>query len=90
MDSSVQCRGIDHLKLSARIGWEGVQNDFQRLMSDGDADGFSQLVIPYKDQDPDDAFSRVPYDKGFTFLYYLESVVGTEEFEQFFKQYVTK
>ncbi|KAF8069679.1 lkhA [Scenedesmus sp. PABB004] len=26
--------------------------------------------------DPDDAFSRVPYEKGFWFLYWLESLVG--------------
>jgi hypothetical protein len=26
--------------------------------------------------DPDDAFSKVPYEKGYTFLYFLEEKVG--------------
>ena len=26
--------------------------------------------------DPDDAFSAVPYEKGFNLLYYLETLVG--------------
>lgn len=26
--------------------------------------------------DPDDAFSSVPYEKGYAFLYYIESLVG--------------
>ena len=26
--------------------------------------------------DPDDAFSKVPYEKGSTFLWYLEDLVG--------------
>lgn len=27
-------------------------------------------------EDPDDAFSRVPYEKGFYFLYYLQVIEG--------------
>lgn len=34
------------------------------------------LVVDLKGVDPDDAFSVVPYEKGQTFLRYLESVVG--------------
>lgn len=35
--------------------------------------------------DPDDAFSKIPYEKGFYFLYYLQGLVGTEAFEAFTK-----
>eukprot|EP00798_Chlamydomonas_sp_ICE-L_P016616 gene16616-22859_t len=39
--------------------------------------------------DPDDVFSKVPYEKGFYFLYYLEQCVGgAEVFEPFFKAYL--
>ena len=39
--------------------------------------------------DPDDAFSSVPYEKGFTLLMYLESLVGGHEvFDPFLKSYI--
>jgi leukotriene-A4 hydrolase len=42
-------------------------------------------------QDPDDAFSKVPYEKGFYFLYYLQTLVGgPEKFEPFMKAYIEK
>ncbi|KAF1783407.1 Armadillo-type fold [Phytophthora cactorum] len=40
--------------------------------------------------DPDDVFSRVPYEKGFNFLHYLSSVVGSEEFDLFAQAYIQK
>jgi leukotriene-A4 hydrolase len=54
----------------------------------GDAARFTQLVWPLCGEDPDEAFSRVPYEKGFNFLYHLEGLVGTEPFEAFAKQYL--
>ena len=29
---------------------------------------------------PDNSFSEVPYEKGFQFLFYLESLIGEENF----------
>ena len=37
------------------------------------------------DIDPDDAFSRIPYEKGFSLLWYLQSIFGVEKFEAFLK-----
>lgn len=38
--------------------------------------------------DPDDAFSIVPYEKGNTFLFYLEKLLGGPQvFEPFLKNY---
>ena len=35
-------------------------------------------MIPRLDQvDPDDAFTSVPYEKGSTFLFYLEQLIGS-------------
>jgi len=34
-------------------------------------------------KDPDDAFSSVPYEKGYTFLSHLESVVGKEKWNKY-------
>ena len=44
-----------------------------------------------RDVDPDDAFSSVPYEKGFNFLHYLGTVVGGRvAFEGFAKDYVRR
>lgn len=41
--------------------------------------------------DPDDAFSSVPYEKGFSFLVYLQNTVGGHEaMDGFLKAYITK
>mmetsp|Transcript_41722 Transcript_41722/g.98100 ORF Transcript_41722/g.98100 Transcript_41722/m.98100 type:complete len:360 (+) Transcript_41722:16-1095(+) len=46
-------------------------------------------LVQQLEGDPDDAFSKVPYEKGFNFLYYLEGVVGGPAiFEPFFKAWV--
>ena len=36
---------------------------------------------------PDDVFSDIPYEKGFNFIYYLETLIGEELMKNFFKMY---
>ena len=36
----------------------------------------TRLIPDLKGVDPDDAFSIVPYEKGFTLLFYLETLLG--------------
>ncbi|XP_018324021.1 leukotriene A-4 hydrolase [Agrilus planipennis] len=49
---------------------------------------YTSLIIDLKGKDPDDAYSKVPYEKGQTFLRYLEFVVGgPEKFEPFLRDY---
>lgn len=38
-------------------------------------------------EDPDDSFSVVPYEKGASFFWYLESLVGAAKFEPFIIEY---
>jgi hypothetical protein len=38
--------------------------------------------------DPDDAFSSVPYEKGFYLIYYLRNLVGKAPFDAFFHDYI--
>lgn len=49
----------------------------------GEEDEFTKLVVDLKGKDPDDAFSSIPYEKGFVFLYHLEKLVGKEKWDQF-------
>jgi len=48
------------------------------------------LVLSIGDGDPDDSYSKVSYEKGFTFLLYLERLIGTSEFEMFFQAYIAR
>ena len=49
---------------------------------------FTKLIPSLIGVDPDDAFCRVPYEKGSTFLWYLEELVGgSAVFEPFLKKY---
>jgi leukotriene-A4 hydrolase len=53
---------------------------------------FTRLCISHKDEngkviDPDDAFSSVPYEKGFHLVWYLERLVGREAFDKFIPHY---
>lgn len=57
----------------------------------GEQNNFTALVPNLKGVDPDDAFSIVPYEKGHTLLYYLETLLGgPEKFEPFLRSYLQK
>ncbi len=50
----------------------------------------TRLVLEIGDEDPDDSYSAIAYEKGFTLLLYLERLVGSTEFEDFFKAYIAR
>lgn len=68
-------RGLDSLKATVA--------DF------GDGHPYTCLVPSLQGVDPDDSFSRVPYEKGFYLLYHLQSLVGIEAFTQFTAAYLS-
>lgn len=49
----------DFIKLSAEIGWKALVDSVDQLESGK----FTKLVWPLGKEDPDDAFSSVPYEK---------------------------
>lgn len=51
---------------------------------------FTRLVPSLEGEDPDDAFSSIPYEKGYAFLWHIENVVldGPAEFNEFLKAYI--
>ncbi|KAI6225082.1 Multiple C2 and transmembrane domain-containing protein 2 [Aphelenchoides fujianensis] len=52
---------------------------------------YTKLIPSLGKNDPDDAFSTIPYEKGSAFLLYLEQKLGSNErFEDFLKAYVKK
>ncbi|XP_039759407.1 leukotriene A-4 hydrolase isoform X2 [Pararge aegeria] len=57
----------------------------------GDDSPFTRLIINLDGHSPDDAFSRVPYEKGSLFLRYLEDLVGGPDvFDGFIRSYLNK
>ncbi|EGW30849.1 uncharacterized protein SPAPADRAFT_62752 [Spathaspora passalidarum NRRL Y-27907] len=74
-------------QFNAIIGWTDLEND---LKSMGDnVDKYSTLVQDLKGgEDPDDAFSTVPYEKGFNLLFHIEQKVGGKKvFDAFIPYY---
>ena len=76
--------GEQHRSFSAIIGWKALVESVQRY---GDEHEFTKLVVDLVGQDPDDAFSSVPYEKGFVFLYHIELLVGKDLFDRFISHY---
>ncbi|XP_014672522.1 PREDICTED: leukotriene A-4 hydrolase-like [Priapulus caudatus] len=67
-------------------GWKDLQAAVDSF-SPGHA--HTHLVPDLTGVDPDDAFSAVPYEKGFTLLFYLETLLGgAEVFEAWLRHYV--
>ena len=59
----------------AAIGaWKELKYDIEEVQ--GKDNPLTALVVDLNGVDPDDAFSIVPYEKGSTFLWYLEDTVG--------------
>nr|XP_054751062.1 leukotriene A-4 hydrolase-like [Lytechinus pictus] len=69
-------------------GWKELYNSVSKY---GEEHKFTQLLPSLEGGiDPDDAFSSVPYEKGSCFLFYLETLVGINEFEGYLKAYIDK
>lgn len=68
------------------IGWYDLSSSIKSMDWK-----YTSLVHNLKDgSDPDDAFSVVPYEKGSTLLYHLETLLGQETFDPFIIHYFEK
>ena len=72
----------------AILGWNALESTVEAF---GEDHKYTRLVPDLDDgADPDDAFSKIPYEKGFAFLYYIESMVGKDNFAEWFRAYLNK
>ncbi|KAM7193815.1 Peptidase family M1 domain containing protein [Rhypophila sp. PSN 637] len=76
-----------HFDFSAIIGWKALEESVDGFGKDHE---FTKLLISHKGIDPDDAFSTVPYEKGFHFIWSLDRLVGRENFDKFIPYYFGK
>ncbi|XP_077399426.1 leukotriene A-4 hydrolase [Vanacampus margaritifer] len=73
-------------QFKAMGGWKDLQDSVNTF---GAKNPLTNLVPSLQDVDPDDAFSSVPYEKGFALLYHLEELLGGPEvFMGFVKSYI--
>ncbi|XP_062852198.1 leukotriene A-4 hydrolase isoform X2 [Trichomycterus rosablanca] len=78
--------GEQFRQFKAMGGWKELQESVHQL---GPNDGRTNLVPNLQELDPDDAYSSVPYEKGFALLYHLEELLGGPEvFMGFVKSYI--
>ncbi|KAL4749363.1 leukotriene A-4 hydrolase [Aspergillus terricola var. indicus] len=78
--------GEKYRHFSAIIGWKALRDSVEHYGHDHE---FTKLVPNLKGEDPDDAFSTIPYEKGFNFLFHLENLVGKDKFDRFIPHYFT-
>ncbi|KAI1154454.1 leukotriene A-4 hydrolase [Nemania diffusa] len=76
--------GAPQFDFSAIIGWKSLEDSVALFGADSE---FTKLIINHKGVDPEDAFSSIPYEKGFHFLFYLDRLVGREHFDKFIPHY---
>ncbi|KAJ0057050.1 hypothetical protein NL108_000897, partial [Boleophthalmus pectinirostris] len=73
-------------QFKAMGGWKELQDSVNTF---GANSPLTNLVPSLQDVDPDDAFSLIPYEKGFALLYHLEELMGGPEvFMEFVKSYI--
>ncbi|BFZ10844.1 hypothetical protein BsWGS_13883 [Bradybaena similaris] len=81
-------RGELHRQLHAHEGFIDLQAMVDTFTRAGN-EAYTRLVPDLKGVDPDDAFSIVPYEKGFALLYHLQTILGGPAvFEAFLRAYI--
>ncbi|KAJ5990866.1 hypothetical protein N7499_011414 [Penicillium canescens] len=84
--ANFRSHGEAYRHFSAIIGWKSLTDAVEHFGNDHE---FTKLIVDLKGKDPDDAFSSIPYEKGFNFLFYLENLVGKPKFDKFIPHYFT-
>lgn len=66
-------------------GGRDLEEEFRRF---GAKSPYSRLITDLRGVDPDDVYSRVPYEKGARFLALIERKVGRQRFDAFVRAYI--
>uniref|UniRef100_UPI00398E9E30 leukotriene A-4 hydrolase n=1 Tax=Pristiophorus japonicus TaxID=55135 RepID=UPI00398E9E30 len=83
------CRSMFDEKFRQFVAMGGWKDLLEAIETFGPTDPLTCLVPGLRDTDPDDAFSSVPYEKGFALLYHLEEQLGGPDiFMGFLKAYI--
>ena len=77
--------GPEMVALHAAVGRQALD---EAVANFRDRPQLTRLRTRLQGVDPDDAFSQVPYEKGFLFLRALEDAVGRAAFDRFLRRYM--
>lgn len=77
-----ELEGKDYADMISVIGFQDLETSMRNLPAK-----YTSLKVDMKGANPDDAFSDVPYDKGYLFLKMLEERYGRDKFDVFLNQY---
>lgn len=78
--------GKEEAALHAALGRRWLERALQQFSKHPE---LTLLRTRLEGVDPDEAFSQVPYEKGYLFLRALEEAVGREAFDTFLKRYLS-
>jgi leukotriene-A4 hydrolase len=83
---SERVHGTEFALIEAQLGNVSLWDD---MTSFGLDNSFSSLYPNLTDASPDDSFSEVPYEKGFQFITYMESLFDSKlDFENLLRYYI--
>lgn len=77
--------GADFAAISAAGGWQSLAEAIEGFK---DRPELTRLHTHLHGVDPDDAFSIVPYEKGYLLFLALEKALGRSEFDPFLRRYM--
>ena len=79
--------GTEAVALHAAVGRQSLDDAVAGFR---DRPALTRLRTRLAGVDPDDAYSQVPYEKGYLFLRALETAVGSTRFDAFLRSYLEK
>lgn len=79
--------GPETTALHAAVGRRSLDEAMEQFAAEPQ---LTRLVTELSSVDPDEAFSQVPYEKGYLFLRALEDAAGREKFDGFLRAYVNR
>jgi len=77
--------GEEALSKAAALGLAGLEEELERFGADSP---LTRLQTDLRGVDPDEVYSRVPYEKGYLFVTLLEQTLGRERFDGFIREYI--
>lgn len=77
--------GDEYVTLQCALGRRALEEDFERFGYDSP---LTRLKTDLAGVDPDEAFSRIPYEKGFLLMKLFEDTVGRDTFDMFMQKYM--
>ena len=60
------------------------------MLDFGYFNSYSSLHPTIKNDNPDNSFSEVPYEKGYQFLHYIESLIGDDLMKLMLNEYIVE